>query len=116
MFLQTFSHFLCLLFPLLHFILIDQPEAKWHTNVTILEPELLGKVLLDFHIMAESFASSTHLCVRTPADSHPDNVLHVKILQWRDVGIVTFVVLQDHLLDNPIQQEPVLHRVTAPLI
>lgn len=66
--------------------------------------------------MAESFAPSTHLWVRKPADSHPDNVLHVKILQWRDVGVVTFVVLQDHLLDNPIQQQPVLHRVTTSLI
>lgn len=49
-------------------------------------------------------------------DSHPDNILHVKILQWCDVGVVTFVVLQDHLLDDTIQQQPVLHRVTAPLI
>lgn len=53
---------------------------------------------------------------KTKRDSHPDNILHVKILQWCDVGVVTFVVLQDHLLDDTIQQQPVLHRVTAPLI
>lgn len=63
MFLQTFSHFLCLLFPLLHFILIDQPEARVthkinecpqrqnpflceHKNGAILAPNLVGKVLL----------------------------------------------------------------------
>lgn len=53
---------------------------------------------------------------RKTQDSHPDNVLHVKILQWCDVGVVTFVILQDHLLDNTIQQQPVLHRVPTPLI
>lgn len=49
-------------------------------------------------------------------DSHPDDVLHVKILQWCDVGVVTFVILQDHLLDDAIQQQPVLHRVTTSLV
>lgn len=49
-------------------------------------------------------------------DSHPDDVLHVEVLQWRDVGVVTLVVLQDHLLDDAVQQQPVLHRVAAPLI
>lgn len=49
-------------------------------------------------------------------DSHPDDVLHVKVLQWRDIGVVTFVVLQDHLLDDAIQQQPVLHRVAASLV
>lgn len=58
----------------------------------------------------------TFLHERKSQDSHPDNVLHVKVLQWRDVRVLTFVILQDHLLDNPIQQQPVLHSVTAPLI
>lgn len=49
-------------------------------------------------------------------DSHPDDVFHVEVLQWRDVGVVTLVVLQDHLLDDAVQQQPVLHRVAAPLI
>lgn len=66
--------------------------------------------------MAEYLLQAHFFYVRKPADSHPDNVLHVKILQWRDVGVVAFVVLQDHLLDNAIQQQPVLHRVTTPLI
>lgn len=29
---------------------------------------------------------------------------------------MTLVVLQDHLLDDAVQQQPVLHRVAAPLI
>lgn len=37
------------------------------------------------------------------AHSHPDYILHVKILQWCDVGVVTFIVLQDHLLDDAVQ-------------
>lgn len=49
-------------------------------------------------------------------DSHPDDVLNVEVLQWRDVGVVTLVVLQDHLLDDAVQQQPVLYRVAAPLI
>lgn len=31
--------------------------------------------------------------VEQSEDSHPDNVLHVKILQWCDVRVVTFVIL-----------------------
>lgn len=38
MFLQTFSHFLCLLFPLLHFILIDQPETRM-THIYLVSTE-----------------------------------------------------------------------------
>ena len=48
--------------------------------------------------------------------SHPDHVLHVKVLQGRAVGVVTLVVLQHHLLDDPVEQQPVLHRVPAPLV
>lgn len=54
--------------------------------------------------------------VNDQGDSHPDDVLHVEVLQWRDVGVVTLVVLQDHLLDDAVQQQPVLHRVATPLI
>lgn len=50
------------------------------------------------------------------ADSHPDDVLHVEVLQWCDVRVVTLVVLQDHLLDDAVQEEPVLHCVATPLV
>lgn len=78
---------------------------------------LLLKLLLQLVVLFPHF-----LCLLFPLfdlvfiNQHPDNVLHVKILQWRDVGVVAFVVLQDHLLDDTIQQQPVLHRVTTSLM
>lgn len=55
-------------------------------------------------------------CLCQLEHSHPDNVLYVKILQWCDVGVVTFVILQDHLLDDAVQQQPVLHCVPTSLV
>lgn len=48
--------------------------------------------------------------------SHPHHVLNIEVLKWRDVGVVAFVVLQDHLLDDAVQQQPILHRVSTPFI
>lgn len=49
-------------------------------------------------------------------DSHADHILDVEILEGGHVGVVTFVVLQNHLLNDAVQQKPVLYRVSTPLI
>lgn len=78
---------------------------------------LLLELLLQLVVLFSHF-----LCLLFPLfdliliNQHPDNVLHVKILQWCDVGVMTFVILQDHLLDNAVQQQPVLHCVTTSLV
>lgn len=47
MFSQTFSHFLCLLFPLLHFILIDQPETRM-THIYLVSTETKSHFFCQF--------------------------------------------------------------------
>lgn len=47
---------------------------------------------------------------------HANHIFDVEILQWRGIRVVTFVTLQHHLLHDAIQEQPVLHCVSAPLI
>lgn len=47
--------------------------------------------------------------------SHSHHVLHVEVLQRSHVRVVTFVILQDDLLDDAVQEEPVLHGVPIAL-
>lgn len=48
--------------------------------------------------------------------SHSHHILHVEVLQWSCVGVVTFIRLQDDLLDDSVEEEPILHRVPTALI
>lgn len=48
--------------------------------------------------------------------SHSHHVLHVEVLQGGDIRVMTFVVLQDDLLDDAVQEEPVMHCVPTTLV
>lgn len=105
---HTFSHFLCLLFPLFDLIFIDQPaERMTHVSNLSVYMNLKGKLFwantwfstnislsLCFHkVVCSTDSFMCHSVLGKVQHSHPDNVLHVKILQWCDIGVVTFVIL-----------------------
>lgn len=48
--------------------------------------------------------------------SHSHHVLHVEVLQGGDIRVMTFVILQDDLLDDAVQEEPVMHCVPTTLV
>lgn len=48
--------------------------------------------------------------------SHVDDVLHVEVLQRGQVGVHTPLVLEDDLLDDSIQELPLLEVATIPLV
>lgn len=48
--------------------------------------------------------------------SHSNHVLDVEVLQGGHVWVVTLVILQDDLLDDAVQEKPVLYGVPTALI
>lgn len=48
--------------------------------------------------------------------SHSNHVLDIKVLQWGHVWVVTLVVLQDDLLDDAVQEKPILHGIPTAFI
>ena len=47
---------------------------------------------------------------------HPYNVLNIKVFQRSGVRVLSFVILDNYLLYNSIQQEPVLNSVATSLV
>lgn len=80
-------------------------------------PLSLFKALLKVLMLFSHFISLFFpLFDLTLFDEHAYNVSHVEVLQWSDIGVFSFVRLQNQLLDYPIQQHPVLERGAALLV
>jgi len=47
---------------------------------------------------------------------HSDNVFDIEVFQGSGVGVLPFVTLNDDLLYDPVQQQPVLDSVAASFI
>lgn len=54
--------------------------------------------------------------MRNPGNLHGYNIFDVEVLQRCDVGVFTFVCLQDQLLNDPVQQQPVVKPGAALLV
>lgn len=47
------------------------------------------------------------------SNSHGDDILNIKVLQRGHIRVFTSVCLQNQLLNDPVQQQPVVHHSTA---
>lgn len=52
----------------------------------------------------------------TPEHLHSHNVLNVEVFQGSGVGVLPFVTLDDDLLHDPVEQQPVLDSVATSFI